>query len=184
MTSLIHHLIVEVKMSYPLTSSASNSSITDFKMAQLFQILLKAAKVSVATEVQWCPPAVGSVKANIDGSAFGLPFCASIGVVFRKSRVQFLGGLVHNIGHNDASTAQLSAAMFAVEKYVDMNWRELWIEACSMLVVRVFAPDIVPWGLRTRWINYLHLANSLVFREGNQVVNALAHNGQGLAPFA
>lgn len=190
MLNLIHQLIVDVHMRYPLTTGVNNSSITDFKISQLFRIHLRAKKQTVTTEVYWQPPQHNWVKINIDGSAFGSPSIGSIGGIFRNQECQFLGGLEQNIGNATTGYVELCATMFLIEKAIVLNMHQVWIEIDSLQVIRAFnSLSQVPWQLRTRWENCLTLARSRhytcshIFREGN-IVDALAKNGQNPATFA
>lgn len=189
--SLIQHVIAEVRTSYSYSSGASNSSVTDFKIAQLFNLTVRVARPVVTFEVRWLPPKGHTIKVNVDGSAIGNPSVASIGVVFRDKAANFIGGFVHNIGNASSLMAELCAVMFVVERAVSRHWFGIWIETDSLIVTKAFQnPLLVPWGFRNRWSNCMLLANSIdcicthIHREGNQVANALAKNGHSLAPFS
>jgi ribonuclease HI len=182
-------VVAEVRTSYNLASGTSNSSITDFRIMQLFNLQVRAIKNIVTFDICWQLPSNCTVKANVDGSAVGNPSSASIGVVFRDKEAKFWGGFVHNIGHATTFMAELCASMFAIEKAAEKNWQQIWIETDSVLVTKAFIDSsLVPWCLRNRWENCLLAARRLslscthIHREGNQVANALASNGQGLAP--
>jgi len=66
-----------------------------------------------------------------------------------------------------------------------MNWKQIWLESDSMLVVKAFNQNSpVLWCLKNRWLNCKVFSSSIVcfcshmHREGNVVVDALARNGQ------
>jgi ribonuclease HI len=74
-----------------------------------------------------------------------------------------------------------------MEKAVELNWVDIWIETDSVMVVKAFTKQIeVPWRLHVRWLNYLaSISNfscncSHIHREGNSVADALARNGHSL----
>lgn len=64
--------------------------------------------------------------------------------------------------------------MFVI-KYAEMkNWRNLWLETNSMLVIRAFPNlNIISWNLLSKWKNTLRkicffkFDISHIFREGN-----------------
>jgi ribonuclease HI len=137
--------------------------------------------------IMWLPPSEGFIKLNIDGSAFGTPSCGAIGGVFRNSHAQFLGGFSQNIGHATCLEAELCAAMYAIEKLLALNWKNVWLESDSLMVVRFFSSSThVPWKFRTRWNkcmlldSHLNCSCSHIHREGNHAADALARNGQNL----
>jgi hypothetical protein len=63
------------------------------------------------------------------------------------------------------------------------SWHNLWIESDSTAVLRAFSNSInvMPWDLRNRWSNCLHLglhiATSHIYREGNTCADKLANHG-------
>lgn len=134
-------------------------------------------------DVLWRPPPAGTVKVNIHGSVVGSPSAASIGGVFRGLNAAFLGSFVQNIGIATAFTAELTAAMYAIEKAFDENWHDLWLESDSkQVILGLNGGTGVPWLLRNRWSNCMGKFRSLngtcshIFREGNSVADALAKN--------
>jgi len=186
-SNLIYHIVAEVKMSSSLMVGANHSSSLDVKVSSLFQLSLRPSRQIFYSNVYWIPPRQGCIKINFDGASFGSPPCGATGVVFRDNAASFLGGFVHNIGHASALVTELSAAMHAIEKAVAMQWREIWMETDSLMVVKAFSQQMeVPWTLRTRWLNCLTLVKSFsctfthIHREGNTVADALAKNGLGL----
>jgi ribonuclease HI len=84
--------------------------------------------------------------------------------------------------------AKLSGAMRAVEIAFQNNWKQLWIELDSALVVSAFnnLTRPVAWQLRNRWKNVLFLIRQMncvithIYREGNQVADMLTNHGLNL----
>jgi hypothetical protein len=68
------------------------------------------------------------------------------------------------------------------------NWLNLWIETDSSLTVLAFksSSSIIPWTLRSRWLNCMKLASSMniivthVYREDNVTADLLANLGLNL----
>lgn len=76
-----------------------------------------------------------------------------------------LGSFVVNIDNGNALKAELIGAIFAMEIAYQNNWGKLWLEIDSKLVVAAFKsnPSVLPWQLRQRWKNCLHLISSMDF---------------------
>ncbi|CAJ2672049.1 unnamed protein product [Trifolium pratense] len=72
--------------------------------------------------------------------------------------------------------AELCGAMRAIEIAYQKNWRSLWLESDSTIVVSTFNNPSKPvsWALRNRWKNVLFMISQMncivthIFREGNQ----------------
>lgn len=80
--------------------------------------------------------------------------------------------------------AELSAAIIALEKAMDKNWKKILLEMDSSLVVQAFSNiNLVPWRLKSRWLNCISFTNSVdfmvthIFREGNACAYSLANIG-------
>jgi hypothetical protein len=81
--------------------------------------------------------------------------------------------------------------MRAIELAYQFNWKNIWLETDSLLVVSAFSTRsvVVPWNLRIRWLNTLKLLNELncivthIYREGNMVADLLACHGLSLLSF-
>jgi ribonuclease HI len=91
-------------------------------------------------------------------------------------------------GNASAYVTEVCTAMYALEKAVEMQWRDVWIETDSLMVVKAFSNHLdVPRTLTVRWLNCLALAQSFsctfsdIHREGNTVADALAKNGHSLS---
>jgi ribonuclease HI len=138
-------------------------------------------------EVIWHPPVFNWIKCNIDGACKGNPGLSSCGGIFRNSEAAFIGAFACNLGISNSLSAELHGAMFAIEIASQKGWTHLWLETDSVLVTLAFKSiKIVPWQLRNRWLNCLHLCNSMsffvthVFREGNHCADKLAATGFSL----
>jgi ribonuclease HI len=76
-----------------------------------------------------------------------------------------------------------------MEKAAELNLCDIWIETDSLSVLKAFNNHGgVTWRMRIRWLNCLSFCRQIrcfcthILREGNLVVDALAKNGQSLAP--
>jgi hypothetical protein len=72
-----------------------------------------------------------------------------------------------------------------------MHLTSICLETDSISVVSADNKNVgVPWKMRARWYNCMKFCKTIacvcvhVLREGNQVVDALAKNGQGLAMYS
>jgi len=189
--SLFNGILAEVKLSHSLVLAKGNSNMLDYKVARLFNIPFQTKKVDIRQEVKWCPPPSNVIKINFDGSAIGSHPCGAVGIVLRDSNASFLGAIASNIGPASALEAEFSACMLAIEKAKELHLTNICLESDSLIVVKAFQTNSrVPWRMRARWINCMVFCNSIicscvqVFREGNQVADAFAKNGQSLALFS
>ncbi|XP_024630743.1 uncharacterized protein [Medicago truncatula] len=163
----------------------------DYKVSRLFDIPFKTKHVIIRQEVMWSPPPANKVKFNCDGSTVGAQSCGAVGFVIRDSNSTFLGAISSNIGHATALEAEFSACLLAIETAMEMQLNQICLETDSIRVVNAFRKNTgIPWQMRVRWHNCLKFCNNIdcscvhVLREGNQVADALAKNGQGLAMFS
>jgi hypothetical protein len=74
--------------------------------------------------------------------------------------------------------------MRAIELADSHDWRNLWLEVDSQFVIKAFKnPSLVPWKLRTRWMNCILLTSKMnflathIYREDNQCADTLASAG-------
>ncbi|MCI35595.1 ribonuclease H protein, partial [Trifolium medium] len=75
-------------------------------------------------------------------------------------------------------------AMRAIEIAYQKNWRSLWLDSDSTIVVSAFNNPAKPvtWALRNRWKNVLFMISQMncivthIFREGNQVADLMANH--------
>lgn len=80
--------------------------------------------------------------------------------------------------------AEFIAAMTAIETAFDKNWRNLWLETDSKIVMMAFSSSfLVPWCIRNRWANCLFRTRQMnfivshIYREGNTCADLLAEIG-------
>jgi len=96
--------------------------------------------------------------------------------------------LLHIIfGISNSLVAELNGAMFAIELAHHRGWNHIWLETDSVLVTLAFkSKKIVPWQLRNRWENCLHLISSMsffvthIYRKGNHCADQLTNIGLSL----
>lgn len=188
MGALINIIIFEVKLSFDLVLAPSRATMQDLRMSQLFGIPLKTSNPHIPRVSHWLPPDSGWVKINCDGSSFGPYPNGSICFVIRESHASFLGAMVQNIGYASSLEAEFCACMLALEKAMELQLTQVWIETDSLLVVKAFHTSTgIPWRLINRWKNCVWFFRNIsckfnhVLRDSNLVADALAKNGQGLA---
>ena len=141
-------------------------------------------------EIIWSPPLPSWIKINTDGAAIKNPARAAAGGIFWNSDGACIGGFTHFIGPADALFAKLIATMVAIEIAVSKGFSNVWLESDSKLVVMAFKSKlVVPWELRNRWENCLHLTYNMrfcvshIYREGNTWADRLANFGLSLSSF-
>ncbi|RHN79171.1 putative ribonuclease H-like domain-containing protein [Medicago truncatula] len=69
-----------------------------------------------------------------------------------------------------------------------MGYCNVWLESDSQLVILAFKSNsVVPWGLRNRWENCIHITHRMrfcashIYREGNICADSLANFGLSLS---
>jgi len=185
--SAINLIISTTAMSANNSKCAANSSIADFVLLKAFSVKINYGNAPKIKEIIWQPPVFDWIKCNIDGASLGNPGPSSCGGIFRDKNADFLGAFAYNLGISNSLIAELNGAMFAIELAHHRGWNHIWLETDSMLVTLAFkSKKIVPWQLRNRWENCLHLISSMSFfvthinREGNHCADQLANIGLSL----
>jgi ribonuclease HI len=170
------------------TSCISSSSMRDFMILKRLNVNLHPPKPTIVKEVLWQPPLDHWVKCNTDGASTSST--SSCGGIFRNHNADLLYCFAENIGRKSAFKAELCGAMRAIELANYTNWKNLWLESDSSLVVLAFKSiDLVPWELSNRWKNCLKITSGMnfvvshVYREGNQCADGLANLGLSIDRF-
>lgn len=90
----------------------------------------------------------------------------------------------------NAFQAKIMGAMRAIEVAFFNNWRHLWLEMDSAMVVYALKSNtLIPCKIRSRWFNCKQLLGSMnfmvshIFKEGNQYADGLANVGLNLDQF-
>ena len=117
--------------------------------------------------------------------ALGAPGLAAIGGIFRNYRGFSKGSFCKAIGVQNAFFAELLAFITAVDIAWHKGWFKIWFEMDSLTLVTSIQNDSFqpPWPLLIAWQNcqqqltqfQYHISH--VFREGNQVADALTKQG-------
>ena len=160
----------------------------EFSILKGCRVKIKPPRAPIIKEVFWSPPLHSWIKVNIDGAAISGK--ASVGGLFRNAEGNCLGCFAQLLGPVSALHAELTAAMTAIEIAAEKGCQNLWLETDSKLVSLAFHTiSIVPWMLRTRWLNCLGIIRNMnflvthIFREGNSCANGLANIGLSLSTF-
>lgn len=96
----------------------------------------------------------------------------------------FLGAFSCKIIVASVIEVEVLVVVEAVRVAWNKGWLHLWLETDSSLVVHYFKNlGLVPWKLRTAWVNCLHIVSlmrfrvSHIYREGCSVAHVLANYG-------
>ncbi|CAJ2652147.1 unnamed protein product [Trifolium pratense] len=170
--SAVTWIISSTSLAGNISSCVSSSSMRDFMILKCFNVKLHPPNPLVIKEVIWQPPLEHWVKCNTDG-AFN-NHKSSCGGIFRNHKAESLCCFAENIGLKSAFMAELCGAMTAIEIANSRNWKNLWLETHSTLVVMAFkSSELVPWELSNKWMNCNLLTRNMnfvvshVYREGN-----------------
>jgi len=120
----------------------------------------------------------------VDGATSGTPSTVACGGIYRNNEVVCIGCFAQNLGFDSSLIAELSGAMQAIEIAYRKNWRNLWLETDSMLVVLAFKSiTTVPWSLKSRSKNCINLTRNMnfvvshIYRKGNSCADRLVNIG-------
>jgi ribonuclease HI len=184
-------IIVNTSISGNNTKATATASMLEFKILKFFNVKPHPPNAPVIKEVLWLPPIVSWIKCNTDGAAIGSPGQASCAGVFRDHNALFLGAFNVNLGISIAFHAELLGVMNAIEVAHEKGWWNLWLETDSVMVTLAYkSPAMVPWMLRNRWFNCMHLLKDMnfilshIYREGNALADRLASLGLGTTGFS
>ncbi|CAB4302327.1 unnamed protein product [Prunus armeniaca] len=144
------------------------------------------ASHSVSSQVYSCvvvSSPTGWVKVNIDGSCKASGTC--FGGVFRNSEGKVLSVFASNQDKSSSTAAEVLAFLEAIRVAWVRDWKHVWLETDSSLVVHCFSSTSysIPWFLHTEWHNCLWRIKQMnffcthIYREGNCVADMLANFG-------
>lgn len=134
------------------SNSRASNSMADFTILKKFNVNLHPPNAPKIIEVLWQPPIFHWIKCNTDGSANDIT--SSCGGIFRDKDSKFILCFAENTGIGNSLHAELCGAMRAIELAHQYQWRSLWLESDSTLVVKAFKnQSLIPWKLRNRWDN-------------------------------
>lgn len=156
--------------------------MTDFLILKKFNVNIHPPNAPRILEIIWQPPALHWIKCNTDGSTNAIT--SSSGGIFRDKNVDFKLCFSENLGVGNDFFAELCGAMRAIELAKQYNWKNLWLESDSILVIQAFNnKNLVPLQLKNRWENCIFLLSSMhfmvthVYRADNQCADLLANFG-------
>lgn len=188
--SIINCISASVSLAGNCSKGFSSNSIADFCLLKACGVETKPRKSPAIIEVIWIPPPCYWIKCNMDGAAKGSPGLASCGGIFRDRSGATLCCFAVNLGINHSLQAEIFGAIYAIEIAYKKGWHNLWLECDSLLVIMTFKSlDIVPWQLRNRWKNCIHLTSCMrfrcshIFREGIHYADKIAFLGLSFQNF-
>ncbi|KAK2648928.1 hypothetical protein Ddye_016417 [Dipteronia dyeriana] len=126
--------------------------VDDLLILHRFDLRGHLARAPVIKSVIWSPPAPGWTKVNTDGAALSSPASKAINFAWQN------------------------------------EWHRIWLESDSSYVVQLLSSrsEQVPWWIQQAWqhciyqISKMEFQVSHIFREGNQVADALSKHALGL----
>ena len=102
--------------------------LVDGDRRNLGRVHRRRGRERVARDGFWCPPALGELKINTDGSSRGNPGHAGVGGIGRDSLgvVVFFFSMYRGLHTNNLMEA--SAILMAIERAVGLGWRRVFYE--------------------------------------------------------
>ncbi|KAK2647131.1 hypothetical protein Ddye_022326 [Dipteronia dyeriana] len=162
--------------------------VDDLLIIRRFDLCGRPARAPVIRSVIWSPPAPGWTKVNIDGVALSSPGAGGCGGIFCNCRAFVKGCFAVPLDHVFAFEVELLAASIAINFAWHNGWHRIWLESDSSYVVQLLSSrsEHVPWRIRQAWqrciyqISKIEFQVSHIFREENQVADALSKHALGL----
>ncbi|KAK3204772.1 hypothetical protein Dsin_018818 [Dipteronia sinensis] len=166
-----------------------HNCVDDLLILHRFGLRGRPGKVLVIRSVVWSPPTPGWIKVNTDSAALGSPGVESCGGVFQTCRSFVKVCFAVPLGQVFAFEAELLAASLAINYAWNLGWHRIWLESDSSYVLQLLSirSDQVTWRVRQAWqrcihqISHMEFQVSHIFREGNQVADALSKHALGFS---
>ncbi|KAK3221981.1 hypothetical protein Dsin_009006 [Dipteronia sinensis] len=163
--------------------------IDDLLILHRFGLIGRPSKALVIRSVIWSPPAPGWIRVNTNGAALGSPGVGGCGGVFWTCRSFVKACFKIPLSQVFAFEAELLAASLAINYPWNLGWHRIWLDNDSSYVVQLLSirSDQVTWPIRQAWqrcihqISHMEFQVSHIFREGNQVADALSKHALGLS---
>lgn len=166
-------VIAAISVSSNLSNGHMFNYVEELSVFKFFKVGGHRCKASTIRQVVWHSSLCNWVKYNIDGAVRGFLGMAACGGIFRDYRAATLGCFASNLGILNSFSAELNAAMYAIEIASNSGWCRLWLESDFELVVKAFtSKDLVPGKLQNRWLNCMQLVEQMNFR-----VSHIFHEG-------
>ncbi|CAL0303089.1 unnamed protein product [Lupinus luteus] len=173
-----------ISLSGNTSKACADNSIVEFALLRNLHTNPNFPKAPKIIEVLWLLPDQGTVKINTDGAARGNPSPSVGGDIFRDHNGHTLACFACFNGCFDALFVELSAAMHAINLAHQKDWKNIWLECDSTIVVDIFKGSTQPpWKLRSKWnlckntLSCMSWVVTHVYREDNTCADKLANFG-------
>lgn len=126
------------------------------------------------------------LKCNIDGLAKGTPSLNACREFSKMLILFMLADFVLIL----ALVVEMYASMITIEKSMENNWKNVWIETDCFLVNAFSNPSLVPSRIEFIWLNFLAFSQSIdfmvihIYREVNACADSLANIGHKCKSFS
>ena len=132
-----------IKASSNLASGCMYNSITELRVLKNFGLACRPRRAPRITEVNWLPPILGWIKINTDGACQWASGRAGYGGVFRDFDGSFLGAFASNLDIPCSVDAEVMAVIQAIELAWVRDWKHIWLEVDSTLVLNFLRAPIL-----------------------------------------
>ena len=134
-----------VKAASKLASGTMYNSVSELQILHFFGVGCRPRRTPRIIEVNWIPPIIGWVKINTDGACHHVSGRAGYGGVFRDYHGSFMGAFASNLDIPSSIDAEIMAVIQAIELAWVREWKHIWLEVDSTLVLNfLHAPHLVP----------------------------------------
>ncbi|KAK3199002.1 hypothetical protein Dsin_022417 [Dipteronia sinensis] len=184
--SLVWHAVSDANR---LEIGCMRNCVDDLLILRRFDLRGRLARAPFIRSVIWSPQAPGWIKVNIDGAALSSLVVKGCRSVFHNCRAFVKCGFAVPLGQVFAFEAELLAVSTAINLAWQNGWPRIWLENDSSYMVHLLASrsEQVPWRIRQAWqrciyqISKMEFQDSHIFREGNQVADALSKHALRMA---
>ncbi|KAK2656862.1 hypothetical protein Ddye_009914 [Dipteronia dyeriana] len=162
--------------------------VNDLLILHRFDLRGCPARAPVIMSVVWSPPAPSWTKVNSDGDVLSSPGAEGYRGIFRNCRAFIKGCFVVPLNHVFAFEVKLIVASTAINFAWQNGRHRIWLESDSSYVVQLLSSrfEQVPWRILQAWQRCIYQISKMefqvfhIFREGNQVADALSKHALGL----
>ncbi|XP_004297973.1 PREDICTED: putative ribonuclease H protein At1g65750-like [Fragaria vesca subsp. vesca] len=114
--------------------------VQDLRIIKSFGAECRLGRAPRVIEVVWHPPVIRWVKINSDGAWKHAEGVGGFGAVFRDFKGHVLGAFSSNIDIPSSVAAEVMAIIVAIELAWVRDWKHIWLEVDSSLVLDYLRP--------------------------------------------
>ncbi|XP_026428236.1 uncharacterized protein LOC113324115 [Papaver somniferum] len=155
---------------YRMKGSKWNQSY-DLQVINFFNLGIRPNKFQCIKSCYLSPPPIGYTMFCCDGSSFGNPRAAGLGIVVRNHLCQVIGALSGGIGVTTNYITENFAVLCATELAGEWKLLNIVISSDSKAVIDGFLKGKVPCFIKKRWQKAVSRISSIIFQHCFREIN-------------